>query len=214
MTNSPSLKNLITPPVAPIVVATTNRKKLGEMRLLLEPLGYQLRNLADFEKTIEIDESGITFIENARLKAVGQARFLGHWCIGEDSGLVVPALNGAPGIYSARYSGERANDEANNRLLLENMSAFSGNQRAAYYISTAVLADPEGNIHIETEGRCWGRIITTPRGVHGFGYDPLFEIPEYHLTFAELGSTVKSVLSHRARAMELFKRQLVGRFVS
>jgi XTP/dITP diphosphohydrolase len=214
MTNSSALKNLITPPAAPIVVATTNRKKLGEMRLLLEPLGYQLRNLSDFDQSIDIEETGSTFIENARLKAIGQARFLGHWCIGEDSGLVVPALNGAPGIYSARYSGPAANDESNNRLLLENMGAFTGNQRLAYYVSTAVLADPEGNIHIETEGRCWGRILTTPRGEQGFGYDPLFEIPEYHLTFAELGATVKSVLSHRARALELFKRQLAARFVS
>lgn len=214
MTNSSALKNLITPPTAPIVVATTNRKKLGEMRLLLEPLGYQLRNLSDFEKSIEIEENGTSFIENARLKAVGQARFLGQWCIGEDSGLVVPALGGAPGIYSARYSGENANDDSNNKLLLENMAQFKDGQRGAYYVSTAVLADPEGNIYIETEGRCWGRILTTPRGVHGFGYDPLFEIPEYHLTFAELGSTVKSVLSHRARAMELFKRQLVAQFAS
>ena len=196
------------------MVATTNKKKLGEMRLLLEPLGYQLRNLSDFEKSIDVEETGSTFIENARLKAIGQARFLGHWCIGEDSGLVVPSLNGAPGIYSARYSGPAASDESNNRLLLENMSSLAGSQRSAYYVSTAVLADPEGNIHIESEGRCWGRILTAPRGEHGFGYDPLFEIPEYHLTFAELGATVKSVLSHRARAMELFKRQLVARFVS
>lgn len=214
MTNSSALKNLITPPAAPIVVATTNKKKLGEMRLLLEPLGYQLRNLSDFEKSIDVEETGSIFIENARLKAIGQARFLGHWCIGEDSGLVVPSLNGAPGIYSARYSGPAASDESNNRLLLENMSSLAGSQRFAYYVSTAVLADPEGNIHIEAEGRCWGRILTAPRGEHGFGYDPLFEIPEYHLTFAELGATVKSVLSHRARAMELFKRQLVARFVS
>lgn len=202
------------PPASPIVVATTNRKKLGEMKALLEPLGFQLRTLADFAKSIEIDETGASFIENARLKAVGQAKFLGHWCIGEDSGLVVPALDGAPGIFSARYSGEGANDDSNNRLLLENMAKFAGNQRLAYYVSTAVLADPEGNIHIEAEGRCWGRIITQPRGAQGFGYDPLFEIPEYHLTFAELGSTVKSVLSHRARAMERFKREMVSRFVS
>ncbi|MBN8601725.1 MAG: RdgB/HAM1 family non-canonical purine NTP pyrophosphatase [Planctomycetes bacterium] len=214
MTNSAALKNLITPPTAPIVVATTNRKKLGEMRLLLEPLGYQLRNLADFEKSIEIEENGTTFIENARLKAVGQARFLGQWCIGEDSGLVVPALDGAPGIYSARYSGPNATDQSNNALLLEKMAQFKDQQRAAYYVSTAVLADPDGNIHIESEGKCWGRILTAPRGVQGFGYDPLFEIAEYHLTFAELGSTVKSVLSHRARAMEIFKRQLVSRFAS
>lgn len=212
MTNSPALENLIVPPTAPIVVATTNRKKLGEMKLLLEPLGYDIRDLSHFEKSMDIEEDGTSFIENARLKAVGQAQFLGRWCIGEDSGLVVPALDGAPGIYSARYSGPNANDESNNRLLLENMSELRGEERAAYYVSTAVLADPQGKIYIESEGRCWGRILTTPRGQHGFGYDPLFEIIEYRLTFAELGSTVKSVLSHRARAMELFKRKLMALF--
>jgi XTP/dITP diphosphohydrolase len=214
MTNSTALKNLITPPVAPIVVATTNRKKLGEMRLLLEPLGFQLRVLSDFEQKTEIEETGSSFIENARLKAVGQAQFLGQWCIGEDSGLVVPALDGAPGIYSARFSGENATDTSNNELLLQKMQPFQGSQRAAYYISTAVLADPAGNIHIESEGKCWGRIISEPRGVEGFGYDPLFEIAEYHLTFAELGATVKSVLSHRARAMEKFKKRLLELFAS
>jgi len=214
MTNSTALKNLITPPVAPIVVATTNRKKLGEMRLLLEPLGFQLRVLSDFEQKTDIEETGSSFIENARLKAVGQAKFLGQWCIGEDSGLVVPALDGAPGIYSARFSGENATDTTNNELLLQKMQAFQGSQRAAYYVSTAVLADPAGNIHIESEGKCWGRIISEPRGIQGFGYDPLFEIAEYHLTFAELGSVVKSALSHRARAMEKFKKRLLELFAS
>lgn len=196
------------PPLAPIVLATTNRKKLAEMRQLLEPLGYHLKNLADFPSPPEIDETGTTFLENARLKAIGQARQLGEWCIGEDSGLVVPALNGEPGIYSARFSGPQATDQSNNTLLLERMRDLPVQDRKAYYVSTAVLADPAGNVHIECDGKCWGVIIDSGRGVQGFGYDPLFEIPEYHLTFAELGPTVKGVLSHRARAMEKFKREL------
>jgi XTP/dITP diphosphohydrolase len=192
----------------PLVLATTNRKKLGEMQRLLDPLGFQLRTLSDFAAPADIEETGTTFIENARLKAILQARQLQHWCVGEDSGLVVPALKGDPGVYSARYSGPGATDQSNNALLLSNMESLPDSQRFAYYVSTAVLADPSGQVHIEVEGRCWGRILRHGRGSQGFGYDPLFEIPEYHQTFAELGGTVKAVLSHRARAMEQFKRQL------
>lgn len=191
-----------------IVLGTHNRKKLVELRELLEPFGIALSSLAEVAGPLVVDETGTTFIENARLKAVEQARHLARWTIGEDSGLCVPALGGEPGVYSARYSGPGATDESNNAKLLESLSGFIGDQRRAYYVSTIALSDPDGKIVIEAEGRCWGRIIHSPRGSGGFGYDPLFEIPEYHRTFAELGSTVKSVLSHRARALVHFVRQL------
>jgi XTP/dITP diphosphohydrolase len=123
-------------------------------------------------------------------------------------GLCVPGLNGEPGIYSARYSDPGATDERNNQKLLEQVQSRCPDNRQAYYVSAIALADPQGNIHIEAAGKCWGRIIDQRRGTAGFGYDPLFEIPEYHQTFAELGNTVKSVLSHRARALELFTRKL------
>lgn len=186
------------------VVGSHNKKKLIELRDVLEPLDWKLESVADLPGAIEVDETGTTFIENARLKASVQARHLGRWTIGEDSGLCVPALGGEPGVYSARYSGENATDESNNRKLLEKMAELKGDQRRAFYVSTIALSDPSGQIHCEAQGECWGRILSEYRGSGGFGYDPLFEIPEYHRTFAELGLVVKSALSHRGRALRKF----------
>lgn len=197
-----------------LVLGTHNKKKCGELRLLLEPLGIKLLSLAEIENSIEVNETGATFIENARLKAIEQARHLNRWTIGEDSGLCVPGLSGEPGIYSARYSGPGATDQSNNEKLLSEIQTRCPNNRQAYYICTIALSDPAGTIHIEAEGQCWGRIIDKHRGEAGFGYDPLFEIPEYHQTFAELGNSVKSVLSHRARALEHFVAQLRSKFSS
>ncbi len=191
-----------------MILGTHNRKKCGELRSLLEPLGIELRSLAEVANPLTVDETGATFIENARLKASIQAQHLGEWTIGEDSGLCVPALGGAPGIYSARYSDPDATDAKNNAKLLDEMAEFDGQQRAAYYVCTIALSDPAGRICLEAEGRCWGRILRALRGEGGFGYDPMFEIPEYHQTFAELGAAVKSALSHRARALEKFTRGL------
>ncbi|MCA9182668.1 MAG: non-canonical purine NTP pyrophosphatase, partial [Planctomycetales bacterium] len=137
-----------------------------------------------------------------------QAKHLNEWTIGEDSGLCVPYLNGAPGIYSARFSAPAATDARNNEKLLYELRDARDQQRDAYYISTIALSDPTGQVHIEAEGRCWGRIIDEYRGSGGFGYDPLFEIREYHRTFAELGAGVKGVLSHRGRALQRFIGQL------
>lgn len=190
------------------ILGTSNAKKCLELRQLLEPLGIELRSLAEVDSPLEVEETGQTFMDNARLKATVQARHLKQWTIGEDSGLCVPYLNGAPGIYSARYSAPAATDERNNEKLLHELRKARGRQRDAYYISTIALADPEGQIRAEAEGRCWGRIIDEYRGSGGFGYDPLFEIREYHQTFAELGSTVKGVLSHRGRALQKFIAQL------
>jgi XTP/dITP diphosphohydrolase len=193
---------------ARMILGTHNRKKCGELRGLLDPLGIELRSLAEVNNPLTVDETGTTFMENARLKATEQAIHLREWTIGEDSGLCVPALGGAPGIYSARYSDPDATDAKNNAKLLDEMGEFDGAQRDAYYVCTIALADPSGQICLEAEGRCWGRILRALRGEGGFGYDPMFEITEYHLTFAELGTTVKSVLSHRARALEKFIRGL------
>jgi XTP/dITP diphosphohydrolase len=148
-----------------------------------------------------VDETADTFVGNARLKATQLSVALGVWCLGEDSGLVVPSLGGQPGVYSARYAGTHGDDAANNAKLLKELSGKAGDRRAAYYVSTCVLADPTGTVVAETEGRCWGRIVESPRGSGGFGYDPLFEIPEYHATFGELPAVVKHALSHRGRAV-------------
>ena len=139
--------------------------------------------------------------KNVRLKACLQARHLDEWVLGEDSGLVVDALDGAPGIYSARFSGPEATDERNNRLLLDRLATVPDERRNGFYVCHAVLSNPTGDVVVECEGRCHGRILRSPRGTHGFGYDPLFEVVEYHRTFGELGPAVKSVISHRARAM-------------
>ena len=191
-----------------LILGTHNAKKCGELRDLLAPLGFQLKSLAEVPDPLEVEETGQTFIENARLKAQVQAKHLKEWTIGEDSGLCVPFLDHAPGIYSARYSGPEATDEKNNQKLLTELESATSSQRSAYYVCTICLSSPSGEILLEAEGRCWGRILKKYRGSGGFGYDPLFEIPEYHQTFGELGSTVKSVLSHRARALAKFSNQL------
>lgn len=191
-----------------ILLATTNRKKVVEMRPAMEPLGIRLADLSEIKNPIEVEETGTTFIENARIKAVAQAKNAGIWAIGEDSGLCVPSLNGQPGVYSARFAGVNANDTQNNALLLEKMKSIESSKRDAYYVSTMVLADPSGKVLVEASGECWGRILGEARGEGGFGYDPLFEVVEYHQTFAELGLTVKRALSHRGRALRSFVRQL------
>ncbi len=191
-----------------LFLGTNNRKKIVELVNLLEPRGFEIKVPADFSDIHDVDENGCTFLENARLKAASQARHRGLWAIGEDSGLCVPALGGRPGIYSARFSGPSANDQSNNELLLKEMRLLPTDQRGAYYVSTIALSDPEGNMHIETQGECWGRILSEPRGLGGFGYDPIFEIAEYHLTFAEMGLGVKRAISHRARALRAFLNRL------
>src|SRR4029077_1231414 len=140
------------------------------------------------------------FEANARKKAIELAQALGHWVLGEDSGLVVPSLNGRPGVYSARYAGKQRDDAANNARLLAELAPLPDDRRAAYYVCTAALADPHGNVQAVVEGHCHGIITREPRGSGGFGYDPLFLIPEYHQTFGELSAVVKHQLSHRARA--------------
>ena len=177
--------------VTRLILGSRNRKKLLELQDLLSDLPLELSDLSPFPNAPEVDETGATFAENARLKAVTLAPVLGTWVLGEDSGLVVPALDGRPGIFSARYAGTHGDDAANNAKLLEELAGKPAEARTAYYVSSVVLADPTGAIRGTAEGRCWGVIVTSPRGLGGFGYDPLFEIPEYHATFAELSLTVK-----------------------
>ncbi len=184
-----------------LVLGTHNCKKGLELADLLAPLGFDVQTLADFPGVQEVVEDGETFADNAAKKAIQQARHLGCWVLGEDSGLMVDALDGAPGVYSARYAGPDADDQANNAFLLQELKDAPQKRRGAKYVCHAVVSDPQGRVRARSEACCRGRILTQPRGTSGFGYDPLFEIPEYHRTFAELGSVVKACLSHRARAM-------------
>jgi XTP/dITP diphosphohydrolase len=196
-----------------LVVGTRNRKKLGEIVEILGDLGVELRDLTSYPDAPEVVEDGDTFEANARKKAVELARVLHEWVLGEDSGLVVPGLNGRPGVYSARYAGKQGDDEANNDRLLAELAPLQEDRRAAYYVCTAVLADPEGRVRAAVEGRCHGVITRERRGTGGFGYDPLFLVPEYHRTFGELSARVKHAISHRARALAKLRpalRQALG----
>ena len=184
-----------------LVLGTGNRKKFGELVDLLAPLGFELKSLADFSNALAVEETGDSFAENAALKATTQARHLKHWVLGEDSGLAVDALKGAPGILSARYSDPGATDERNNQKLFIELASVAVEKRTAHYVCHATLSDPTGTIQADTEGWCQGRIRTEYAGQGGFGYDPLFEIVEYHRTFGELAPAVKAMLSHRARAI-------------
>ncbi len=201
-----------------LVVGTRNKKKLGEIREIYHDLPVDLRDLSAWPDLPEVIEDAPTFEGNARKKASEVARQVGHWVLAEDSGLVVPALNGRPGVYSARYAGSQGDDAANNAKLinelgeLERLGKLTG-PAPAYYVCVAVLADPKGEVQALAEGRCHGVMLREPRGSGGFGYDPLFVILEYHQTFGELPSAVKHALSHRARALAQLRpslRRLLG----
>src|SRR5262249_8579655 len=142
-----------------LVLATRNRKKREEMAEILGDLGFDLADLGRWPELADVEETGDTFEANARLKAVAAARATGHWAIGGDRGLVVPALGGRPGAYSARFAGKQADDAANNAKLLSELAALPDEQRAAYYVCCAVLCDPAGEVRATAEGRCHGVII-------------------------------------------------------
>src|SRR5438477_8786393 len=191
-----------------LVVGSRNLKKRQEIAEILGDLGLEIRDLSGWPDVPEVIEDGATFEENARKKASELARHLHQWVLGEDSGLVVPALNGRPGVYSARYAGKQGDDAANNARLLAELTPLPDDWRAAYYVCTAALADPQGEIQALVEARCHGVIVRDCRGSGGFGYDPLFLIPEYQRTFGELSARVKHALSHRARALERLRPAL------
>jgi XTP/dITP diphosphohydrolase len=187
--------------MALLVVGSRNRKKREEIVEILAGLGLELKDLTAWPDAPDVVEDGKTFADNARKKAIELSLYLKEWVLGEDSGLVVPALNGRPGVYSARYAGNHGDDAANNARLLAELGPLPDDARAAYYVCTAALADPQGNVQAVVEGRCHGVIARQARGTGGFGYDPLFLIREYHQTFGELSAVVKHALSHRARAL-------------
>jgi XTP/dITP diphosphohydrolase len=203
-------ENSMTETLPTIVLASRNRKKLREMSDQLACYRLQLVSAADLPHVPEVEEGEHSFAENAALKAVSVARATGQWSLGDDSGLEVDALNGAPGVLSSRYAGVEAADGDNNRKLLEELADVPDQRRTARFVCHLAVADPEGAIRLQVDGACRGRIIQTDRGGGGFGYDPLFLIPEYHRTFGELSPVVKSVLSHRARAFQRLLPRLVA----
>ena len=193
-----------------LVVASRNPKKLREIAELLAPYEIAVLDLSGFPDVPPVVEDGATFAENAAKKAAETAGRIGQWVLGEDSGLEVAALNGAPGIFSARYSDPGATDESNNAKLLRELANVPLERRGARYVCSVAVADPKGTIRLKVEATCSGRLTPEARGTNGFGYDPYFLIPEYHRTFGELSPVVKRHLSHRGRAFERLLPQLLG----
>jgi len=183
-----------------LVIATRNAHKLDEIRAIFSLPSLHLLSSFDFPDIPDVEETGTTFVENAGLKAVALARATGFWAMGDDSGLEVEALGGAPGVYSARYAGLPVVDyAANNRKLLH--ALFGITNRRACFRTVLALATPEGALYT-VEGRCEGTIAEAPRGRGGFGYDPLFIPDGETLAFAEMTAEHKNRISHRARALE------------
>lgn len=183
-----------------LVLASRNKGKIAELERLLAlcmEREVEILSLDDVGLFGEIEENGKTFSENAEIKARAAARS-GYPGLGDDSGLTVRALDGAPGIYSARYAGEHGNDEANNALLLQNLRGES--DRAAAFVCALALAFPDGRV-LHAEGRVKGEILTAPRGEGGFGYDPLFYYPPFKKTLAEISREQKNEISHRGAAI-------------
>jgi XTP/dITP diphosphohydrolase len=193
-----------------LILGTRNRKKGAELAELVAPLGLSVITLDQVPGARDVVESGDSFAANAVLKASQQARHLQRWVLADDSGLEVDALGGAPGVYSARFAGANSSDEQNNERLLERLSETPLEKRTARYVCHVAVADPTGSIRAESQGVCHGRIRFAPAGANGFGYDPLFELVEYHRTFGELGPAVKRALSHRSRALRAILPKLAA----
>ncbi len=190
-----------------LVVATFNAHKCEEFERLFAGASIDLVSLAEYPDITPAVEDGETFTENALLKAHPVARETGCWALADDSGLVVDALGGRPGIHSARFAGANADDEANNRLLLEQLGERPATERTARFVCALALVSPSEEEHV-VEGCVEGWIAFAPAGATGFGYDPLFVIPEYERTFAELGGAIKDQLSHRGRAVTAMREIL------
>ena len=202
-----------------LLIASQNAKKRKELQLLLAPLAIEIVTPADVGGIPEVDEDQPTFARNAAKKAVSAARASGLWALADDSGLEVEALGGAPGVRSARYAGEPANDARNNAQLLAELAGLAPERRGARFVCALALARPEGTLALEVSGEARGRILEAPRGAGDFGYDPLFLFtePGYPQTgrgFAELGATEKSAVSHRGRALRALARGLPALFAA
>lgn len=188
-----------------LVIATKNHHKVREIKDKFSCIEYlEIRSLDDFNNVPDILEDGKTFEQNSLKKARELSRFTGLPCLADDSGLVVDALKGEPGVYSARYAGENASDIERNSLVLERMKDVPEGGRAARFICAIAIVLPDGREFL-TEGRCEGTIACKPEGGQGFGYDPIFYLPEMGKTMSQLPLSEKNRISHRARALEKAK---------
>lgn len=192
-----------------LLVATGNRGKLHELEALLFDVVPRLYSPVDFPDLPVVEEDGVTFEENAVKKALSAARATGLPALADDSGLVVAALHGKPGVHSARFAGNDADDEANNAKLLAEMVNFPKGMRSAAFCCVIALCYPDGSCRT-FRGELAGLILEAPRGAEGFGYDPLFLVPEYGQTLAELPLVLKNRISHRGHALKELKDHLLA----
>ena len=188
-----------------LVLASQNPKKLEELGDILSHMGVEVCLQSELGVSVEVEETGTTFEENSLLKARAVMEATGIPAVADDSGLCVDALNGAPGVYSARYGGEGLDDTARYRLLLENMRGQS--PRTARFVSVITCCFPNGDV-LSARGECEGTIAFAPIGAGGFGYDPVFFLPELKKTFAQLSPEEKNAISHRGKALVVFRGKL------
>lgn len=190
-----------------IVIATRNPGKMKEIAALLKSTQVKFLSLLDFPQISEIIEDGTTFAENAQKKAMVISRLTGLLSLADDSGLCVKALQGRPGIFSSRFMGEKATDKERCELLLYQLQGVPLSQRKATFVCAIAMASPQGKIEV-VEGKCQGLISLSPRGTHGFGFDPIFFLPKLGKTMAELTPEEKNKISHRAQALRKLKKIL------
>jgi XTP/dITP diphosphohydrolase len=192
-----------------VIVVTRNKGKIREIREALKGLRLRIHGLSDFPGVPEIDEDGKSFAENALKKARFYSKYFGKLTLADDSGLEVDALNGLPGVYSARYAGEEASSQENNRRLLREMQGLPISKRGARFKCILAMASPDGK-EVTVEGSCKGRIGFREKGKRGFGYDPLFILPRRGKTMAELSLEEKNRISHRGKALKKLKRLITN----
>lgn len=188
-----------------VILASKNQHKLTELSAILSQLGFEIALESEYGLDIDVEETGTTFEENSYLKAEAVMKASGLPVLADDSGLMVDALDGAPGVYSARY-GHKASDKERTAYLLENMKDVPEERRGAKFVCVITCLFPDGR-KIVARGECPGVIARAPHGENGFGYDPVFYLPELGMTYAELPSEQKNAISHRARALQDFCRK-------
>jgi XTP/dITP diphosphohydrolase len=187
-----------------IILATGNRHKVQEMKEILKDLGIKVSPMISFPQYPNTEEDGKTLEENAIKKAKETAKFFGKWTLADDSGLEVDYLDGSPGVYSARYAGEKCLYEDNNNKLLKVLDGVPLEKRTAKFRTVIAISSPDGKINL-AEGKIFGIISLRSLGSNGFGYDPVFYVPDYGKTFAELSTDIKNSISHRAIALQKVK---------
>ena len=195
-----------------IMIASTNSGKISEIRAAFQGLTVEIHSLTEFGAIPEVEETGKTFAENAFLKAQYYVNQTGMACLADDSGLEVDVLAGSPGVFSARFAGERATDADNNRKLLAKMQGVPTEQRSARFRCVLTFLDIDGTV-ITADGVCEGRILEAPRGEGGFGYDPLFYLPELGATLSEISIAEKNAVSHRGQALRILAKKLTQYFI-